>query len=60
MAPGDLIQDIDRATHIIEQEIISKEERASLLASARRLVSSLESTEDEAWRIIMGVSYVAM
>ena len=57
MGPGDLIQDIDRATHIIEQDqITSKEERARLLASARRLVSSLESTEDEAWRIIMGVS----
>ena len=57
MAPTELIQDIDRATQIVEQDqITSKDERAKLLASARRLVSSLESTEDEAWRIMMGVS----
>ena len=57
MASNDLIRDIDRATQIIEQDqITSKEERAKLLASAQRLVSSLESTEDEAWRIMMGVS----
>lgn len=57
MASSHLIKDIDAATQILQHSPPSQgQENARLLASAKRLVASLESEEDQAWRIVVAVS----
>ncbi len=56
MLSSDLIQNIDNATQIIKEDpTFSGQDHEKLLASAKRLVSTLESNEEKAWKIIMGV-----
>lgn len=61
MASPELIQSIDRATQSIQEGFTprwSDSENEKLLASANRLVASLERTEDRAWRIITAVGFM--
>ena len=60
MASSSLIDDIDRVRETIENGQISRDEAAKLLLSARRLTSTLETTEEKAWRLVMGVSLAAL
>ena len=56
MASSDLIQRIDDVTQVIIQNPASSgQDNERLLASAKRLVKSLESDEEKAWKIIMSV-----
>ena len=60
MASSDLIQQIDDVTHLITKDPASSgEDNERLLASAKRLVKSLESDEEKAWKIIMSVGMTA-
>ena len=60
MASSDLIQKIDDVTHAITQgPTPSGEDKERLCASAKRLVKTLESDEEKAWKIIMSVGIVA-
>ena len=60
MASSDLIQRIDDVTQAITKSPASSgEDNERLLASAKRLVKSLESDEEKAWRIIMSVGIAA-
>lgn len=60
MASSDLIQQIDDATQsITTNPAFSSEDNERLLASAKRLVKSLESDEEKAWKIIMSVGIAA-
>ena len=60
MASSDLIQQIDDVTHAITKNPASSgEDNKRLLASAKRLVKSLESDEEKAWNIIMSVGIAA-
>lgn len=59
MATFELIQNINRASQSIQESSTppwSDAEHVKLLASAKRLVASLERPEDRAWRIITAVS----
>lgn len=58
MASSRLIEDIDRVTKTVKDGQISRDEAAKLLLSARQLTSALETTEDKAWKFVMGVSPV--
>ena len=60
MASSDLIQRIDDVTQVITKDPASSgEDNERLLASAKRLVKSLESDEEKAWKIIMSVGIAA-
>lgn len=60
MASSDLIQQIDDVTQsITTNPAFSSEDNERLLASAKRLVKSLESDEEKAWKIIMSVGLAA-
>ena len=60
MASSDLIQRIDDVTQAITKNPASSgEDNERLLASAKRLVKSLESDEEKAWKIIMSVGIAA-
>ena len=60
MASSDLIQQIDDVTRLITKDPASSgEDNERLLASAKRLVKSLESDEEKAWKIIMSVGIAA-
>lgn len=60
MASSDLIQRIDDVTQVITKDAASSgQDNERLLASAKRLVKSLESDEEKAWKIIMSVRIAA-
>ena len=60
MASSDLIQRIDHVTQVITKDPASSgQDNERLLASAKRLVKSLESDEEKAWKIIMSVGIAA-
>ena len=60
MASLELIEQIDRASQSLQESATlswGDIDRVKLLASANRLVASLERTEDRAWEIITAVSF---